>query len=496
MYMIRAIVIAGLLAVYAVLPAVSVSAQTVESSPARVLITELQTESELSANEEFIEITNIWDEPVPINGWAIQYRSATGTAWQDKALLSGTLYSNSSIVISTQGYNVDQSTFFWNSSSGQLAASGGNIRIIGTDTIVAEDTLAWGTGIYGEGLAATRATKGKSLHRKTVDSKFIDTNSNFDDFIEDLTDPVNNNQPPEVEEELDPSPDPAVDEPVIDTPEETSTDPEVLPDPSPEEVEPDPEIPPVDEAEPEAAIPLLPLVINELMINPLSPLLDSQDEWIELYNPNETSLSLASYKLQSGSSFSYSHIFADEQIDAYGYLIVPSSTSGLALSNTAGAVRLLDAVGSVVGGVVSYDDVEEGSSYARDETGQWRWTITPTSAQQNIFTEAPIVIKASVATSPKKASTAKTSTTKTTATKASATKVPKATAVKAASTAKPSTFAADGAEQPQKSRPLLLASFAVVAVLYGLYEYREDISNSLWRARRYLESRRKNRSVM
>lgn len=494
--MIRAIVFVSILLLSTVPSKMSASAQIVESTPARILITELQTESDLSANEEFIELTNISDDPVSIDGWAVQYRSATGTAWQDKALLSGVLYAKLSIVISTQGYNVDNSTSFWTSASGQLASTGGNIRVIGTATIVPEDTLAWGTGIYGEGLPATKAVKGMSLHRKQIGGNTIDTNNNLDDFIQDLADPINNNQPPDVVEVPDPVPDPTVDDPVEVLPEETPIDPEVLPDPVVVDSEPIPDETPVDEVIPEVTAPLLPPVINELMINPLSPLLDSQDEWVELYNPNETAFSLTNYKLQSGSSFSYSHTFVDERIEAFGYMIVPSSTSGLALSNTAGAVRLLDATGIVAGETISYDDVEEGSSYARDDLGQWRWTITPTSSKQNIFTEAPIVIKATVATTPKKASTPKASTAKSTATKASTAKATKATAVKSASTPKSSTFTEDNAEQPQKSRPLLLATFATVALLYGLYEYREDISNSVWRARRYIESRRKNRSIL
>ena len=125
----------------------------------------------------------------------------------------------------------------------------------------------------------------------------------------------------------DPRPDPTVDGPVEVLPEEAPIDPEVLPDPVVVDPEPTPVETPVDEVIPEVTAPLLPPVINELMINPLSPLLDSQDEWVELYNPNETAFSLTNYKLQSGSSFSYSHTFVDERIYAFGYMIVPSSTS-------------------------------------------------------------------------------------------------------------------------------------------------------------------------
>ena len=69
--------------------------------------------------------------------------------------MSGTLFISSSIIISTQAYNVAGSTFFWTASGGQLAATGGNIRILAPEQELAEDTLALGTGIYGETTAAS-----------------------------------------------------------------------------------------------------------------------------------------------------------------------------------------------------------------------------------------------------------------------------------------------------------------------------------------------------
>ena len=68
-----------------------VSAQSTPIQTARILITELQTESLTDSNEEFIEITNISGETIDLSGWTIQYRAASGTSWSDKAVLSGYL---------------------------------------------------------------------------------------------------------------------------------------------------------------------------------------------------------------------------------------------------------------------------------------------------------------------------------------------------------------------------------------------------------------------
>ena len=472
-----------------------VHAQSETATITKLLITELQTESLDSANEEFIEISNVSGEDVDIEGWVVQYRAASGSSWQDKALLNGKIYKTGSIVISTQNYNVDSSTFYWTASGGQLASSGGNIRLLNPLLAVAEDTLAWGSGIFGESEPADKPATGKSLHRKSIDGVFMDTNINAQDFIADTPDPINNNtlpepdpisDPPSVDDPVDPSPvdDPAQDPetpPGPDADQPTEPLPTENPDPQPDPVLPTPDV-------------LLPVVINELMINPKSPELDSTDEWIELYNPNDSAFDLSGYKLQTGTSFSYNYVFGSLLIQPFDYYVITSGESSLALSNTSGAVRLLGKDGLVNGQAVGYEDVEEGSSYALDDNLQWRWTTTSTSGKKNIFTEAPTIIKSPVASVKKststKASTPKATTSKVTAVKASATK----SATKSASKSAPapdSTF--NDAPPTPATRPLLLATFAVVAVIYGVYEYRDDITNSLWRTRRYLEFRRKNR---
>lgn len=470
-------------------------AQSAEIIVSKVLITELQTESELSANEEFVEITNISDELIDLSGWVLQYRSATGSSWLDKALLSGSLYIDGSIVISTQGYNVENSTFFWTSASGQLAATGGNVRLLAPGQEIAEDTLAWGSGIYGELLPALKAPKGMSLHRKKVIDNYVDTNDNSLDFVKDLADPVNLNKAP------DPINDPAPDEPVDETPVDNPADPVDIPTDSIDNGEITPPIETPNEEVPAEVEPeqtqdnLLPILITELMINPESPELDSTDEWVELYNPNSDVFDLTGYKVQAGSSYSYTYLFTGVLIQPFGYTTISSGDSNLALSNTSGAVRLLGRDGAIHGVGVTYEDVEEGNTYALDGLGQWQWTTTPTKGGFNVFTEAPVVTKLASATKKAtvvKAATTKTSTAKTAATKAAA----KATSAKATKTAATSSFVPDSAVETQRTRPLLLASFAVLAVLYGLYEYRDDISNNLWRARRYIALRRKARQVL
>ena len=187
-------------------------------------------------------------------------------------------------------------------------------------------------------------------------------------------------------------------------------------------------------------------------------------------------------------------MFAETPIQPFGYLSVSSGESNLTLSDTAGAVRLLDTFGEIHGLTVSYDEVEEGSTYALDGPVEWYGRLPQLSPHLIYLPKRQLLLKRLL----KKATAVKTNTqtakkatsAKTTVAKTSATSSAKKAATKVTN-AKPENFTEAPLEQ--KSRPLLLATFAVIAVLYGLYEYRHDPSNSVWRAKGYIRAWRKNR---
>jgi Lamin Tail Domain len=554
-------------------PLLSVSA--LAQSAAGVLINEIQTESSADSNEEFVELVNVSSATIDIEGWKIQYRAATGTSWTTKATLAGQIFVNGSVVVSTIGYLPDNSTFHWSGSGGQLASAGGNIRLLRIDGVTVEDALSWGNGIYGESPAVAMAPKGSTLSRKVVASVVQDTDNNQSDFEAIAASPRNQNVAPFVEVapvvvapvalpptvvvqpvqspapttivELPiplevpleppvitplPEPAPVVTPTVIPDPVPMDVPPVVVPDPSP--IVPTPVIPPVLVGEPAqpvvepvsvtpnapAPTPLVlsPFIISELMINPSAPATDSSDEWIELYNPNPNAFVLRGYVLQTGTSHSYSYVFTDQIIEPYDYLVLYSSVSNLALSNTSGAVRALDANSVEYGAAVSYEDVEEGNTYMRGSDGAWSWTTVPSPAAANTLLSPTDSTKSPLANVPKKpASAAKSSATTVPKSAAAAksssasTAVPKVTAVKAATTKaaastpakKPSTKAAVSASASKIStvdakptRPWILASFGVLAVLYGVYEYRGDMAYNLQKLRGYLAARAKARRAL
>lgn len=435
-----------------------------------LLITEVQTESDEDANQEFVELANVSETEVVLDGIVIEYRSASGASWSVKAILLGTLPSNHTVVISSQGYQPDVSHSFFKDSGGQLAAAGGNIRLYRVNDQLVYDTVAWGSGEFGEGQPAAKASKGLTYQRKKAPN-FIDTDDNFNDFSA-LESSAHSG-----EIVVEPVDEPPIDDPV--------DDPVDIPEEPPVED-------PVDDPAEEGPNPLIlePIRINEFMVNPVSPETDANDEWIEFYNPNNTIFDLTGFMVQTGNSFNYKYIFADTIVEPFGYYVLRSSLSGLALSNSSGAVRLLDQDQVPVGFTVPYDEVEEGSSYNYVD-GVWQWSITPTPLAANVIVKQPApapkvtkIASSKAAAAPKKATAVKAATAKTSTAKTATTKKTTAKATTSTTTEIPPVV--------QQSRPSLLAGLAVLAVLYGLYEYKDDLIACIEHYRRNVRTRRTN----
>lgn len=450
---------------------------------ARIVISELHTESEDNALDDFLELTNRSEDEVDVTGWVIQTKaSGASSDWRNtQIILDGIIYPGGSIILS---YSDADHPYLTDIASGHfatgLSTTGGHIRLFDTNLVAEEDKLSWGTVLCADPceevvFPAPAPFAPNSLSRKIVDGKYVDTNNSLADFERGVPSPRADNfaseeEEPPVEEE--PTETPPEEEPIEEPVEE-------VPEDTPEE-----ELP--TEAEEEFALPALSLRINEIMPDPKVPETDAEDEWIEIYNPNTEEVNLKDYKVQTGSSFTYSFTFADITIEPNSYISVSSGESNLVLSNSGGAVRLLDPLGGVMDILTSYTDVETGETYAWDGFA-WAWTTTPTRDGENIISQPiiePKVIKAAVK-SVKKATTVKASTTK----KKVAT-VPKP---------KKQTAAREVFEDPAvistepPLHPSVLAGTGALAILYGGYEYREDFSNRLYRLRRYLRFRRAGR---
>lgn len=440
-----------------------------------ILITELQTGGATNATEEFVELYNPNDIAVDVTGWQLQYRAASGTAAQTwpvsslKATLACPTGSAASctVQIAPQDRLLLVHTIANIAGAlpmtGGFSATGGEIRLIepGTTPTV-QDFIGYGTAADSEGTPADAPAPGKTLKRVLdTDGNPIDTDHNATDFIAGCGEPSPGAP--------DTSPLPyatgcktlqtddtsAQSGQTTDSSDTSGTD--QLQDPS-------------TTSDPTATY--LPILITEVFPDPATPAQDSADEFIELFNPNDTTVTLSGYTLQTGTDWRYHFTLGDTPLGPHDYYAVSSAVTKLSLSNSGSGVRLIDPDGQIVFEVPTYGDAKEGQAWMPND-GAWQWTLTPTPNAPNILTVPAPKAALTAGTVPKK-------TTKSTAaaakksTKTAVPKLPKA----AKKTAAPKTATATGQVPTTNSTPQywLLAPIGAIAGGYALYEYRSEIN--------------------
>jgi hypothetical protein len=209
--------------------------------------------------------------------------------------------------------------------------------------------------------------------------------------------------------------------------------------------------------------------LTELLPNPASPQSDSEDEFVELYNPNDKTFDLTGFKLQTGNTSKRTYSFpAGTTIAPKTFAAYPSANISVSLTNTGGQVWLLDPDENVISQTDVYTKAEDGYAWAL-ANGKWYWTTTPTASGANVITG-------------KGGSAAKTGSGVGT--------------VMGASTNTPSNTASSlsGTTKPAPLHSGVLVGVGLLALLYGLYEYRHDIANGFSKARRYRDSWAKARA--
>ncbi len=461
------------------LPIKPVSAETQQILP-EILITEVLVGTKESAKQEFIQLYNRSDNSIDLKAgkWAVQIASTTATDWKTpirNIQLTGVLSPRSYYLLgsayshTTNGneqiiqYPAKAASYF----SPMLTAAEGHIRIIYADQtrpLIVADQLEWAETITAslEDRSLFSLIKdipiGTSLLRRTAvdETTLLDSDHDSLDF-ELLSTPIAFYDPTA----LQPSPEEVhVSPPAPNVPEKLIV----------------PGEPPIEVAMPE---------ITELLPNPAAPFSDSNDEYIELYNPNAEQINIQNYKIQVGTTTLKNYTFPDDTfIPAFSHQVYYSKQTKLSLNNTAGQVRLFDAEGLLVSETAAYAKAADGVAWAYIEGG-WQWTALPTPLMTNQYVILLPTLVAATAAKPK-ALTAK----KHAAPKATTTKTKKAVVKKVAQKKKkPATVAkamlASATKPPDKFiHPTALAAVASLAVVYGAYEYRHDVANKYNQLRR------------
>jgi len=212
--------------------------------------------------------------------------------------------------------------------------------------------------------------------------------------------------------------------------------------------------------------------LSELLPNTASPQTDAEDEFIELYNPNDKPFDLSGFMLQTASATSSTthtyHFPAGTSIAPHSFKAFKSGQTHLALNNSGGQVWFVDPLGTTVDKSDSYGKTDDGLSWI-NAGGRWQWTAQPTPGAENKLA-TPIAASGS-------SKTATVNGKKVTAVADSSGMVAGASTTAGTDTAPTATV-----------HPLTLAVVIAVALLYGAYEYRYDLAN-------HYRQFRRNRSV-
>ena len=120
--------------------------------------------------------------------------------------------------------------------------------------------------------------------------------------------------------------------------------------------------------------------------------LNDQDEWIELFNPAATAVNLSGWYLDTGRNTPRYRLPRLTTVPAGGFLVLFRKTTGLALNDRGGTVRLLRPDRSVADSV-TFPALNPDASFSRGRAGGWHDDWPPTLGQPNegIITPPPVI---------------------------------------------------------------------------------------------------------
>jgi Lamin Tail Domain len=490
----------------------------VYSSP--VLITEVQTGA-ASASDEFVELYNVSDAPIDITGWQVRYNNAS-SAIQDTSLITTvTTAGGQDVVLNPHQYFVlytatvsVPATILGQIYSAKLSNADKVVALYSPDQATcqmeARDAVAWGASTSGEGSAVTMTgsqTNDRLVRRyRNTSGYYLDTGHNDSDFV--MTPVTKTTAINGIAADASPGADnTALDSSI--SPLVASSDVSLAPipidgcsvpvdvasdegegsgtlqqadDSPPASIEPTNDttgdVDVVAPAIPVADSDLMAPQLSELLPNPANPLTDADDEFIELYNPNDVQFDLSGFVIESGKhhyTFPTGTIIEPKAFKAFF-----SGQTHVTLSNTGGQVLLLDPLGSAIGQTQPYATAKDNYAWVL-AAGVWQWTTEPTPNAANMVA-APVAKTATKAVSVVTKSAVKGASTQ----KSKSTKPAKVT------TASTQT-AMSNVVARTPLHPGVLALVGSFALLYGAYEYRSDVANRIHQLRVYRTARRENR---
>lgn len=129
--------------------------------------------------------------------------------------------------------------------------------------------------------------------------------------------------------------------------------------------------------------------LNEILPSPHGP--DETEEWIELFNRNKFSVSLANWQIKDLAGKIRTYVFPQEaQITGQGFLLLSRPETKITLNNNGDGLLLICPNQEVVD-EVRYEKAALGKSYSlffsSASSSEWFWSEKPTPKAQNEKTE-------------------------------------------------------------------------------------------------------------
>lgn len=338
-----------------------------------------------SAKQELIIIYNSSENDINITDWCIEYRSSSYSLGFSRCIdapvnVQFWLTSGGMVSFATNEF-VDANDKFAADfiMSGGMSSTAGHVVLV-NHSKTEIDKIGWGDVINPEGLSAKAHSSGEVLSRDLT-AENIDSDVNVDDFASRQVESLVVSGIYEVEVPVDicenltglqvEIPNGYLQDEVGDCYKDICPNIDELQ----KEVPAGYEV--VDMNCEEIPLEGRTLFITELLPNPSS--YDTDNEFIELYNPNDEQINLSGYKIQVGPSYSKEFEFTDGVILPGEYLVFNDGITGITLPNSNGvALRIVAPNGEVVSQTEVYSNASDDVSWALVDD-QWIFTnqITP-----------------------------------------------------------------------------------------------------------------------
>lgn len=126
------------------------------------------------------------------------------------------------------------------------------------------------------------------------------------------------------------------------------------------------------------------IFINELMPAPEGN--DAENEWIELYNPNNRELDISNWKIKDHAGTITTYLIPkNTKILSNSYLVFYRRDTKIILNNEEDGISLINSINKVVD-ATNYKKAGRENSYNRI-LNNWKWSNSPTPGKENVITD-------------------------------------------------------------------------------------------------------------